>query len=111
MSYGQILLALVAADAMLLTMGSLQLGADTAKGPVDRFHAGIRTVRGGGRAKGHRGILHRFGLHPQQTLRPRGVMEDSDMTDILPDHSHCINCDDPIPVDEKFCSDLVQGRV
>jgi predicted nucleic acid-binding Zn ribbon protein len=37
-------------------------------------------------------------------------MEDSDMTDILPDHSHCINCDDPIPVDEKFCSDLCKDE-
>ena len=27
------------------------------------------------------------------------------MTDILPDHSHCILCDEPIPSDEKFCSD------
>ena len=27
------------------------------------------------------------------------------MTDILPDHTHCIMCDDPIPVGEEFCSD------
>jgi predicted nucleic acid-binding Zn ribbon protein len=27
------------------------------------------------------------------------------MTDILPDHSHCIMCDEPIPEDEEFCSD------
>jgi predicted nucleic acid-binding Zn ribbon protein len=27
------------------------------------------------------------------------------MTDILPDHTHCILCDEPIPVGEEFCSD------
>jgi predicted nucleic acid-binding Zn ribbon protein len=27
------------------------------------------------------------------------------MTDILPDHTHCIMCDEPIPVGEEFCSD------
>ena len=27
------------------------------------------------------------------------------MTDILPDHSHCIMCDEPIPANEEFCSD------
>ncbi len=27
------------------------------------------------------------------------------MTDILPDHAHCIMCDDPISVGEEFCSD------
>jgi predicted nucleic acid-binding Zn ribbon protein len=27
------------------------------------------------------------------------------MTDILPDHTHCIMCDEPIPVREEFCSD------
>jgi predicted nucleic acid-binding Zn ribbon protein len=27
------------------------------------------------------------------------------MTDILPDHSHCATCDDPIPVGEEYCSD------
>ena len=32
-------------------------------------------------------------------------MGDSTMTDILPDHSHCAMCDEPIPVGEEFCSD------
>lgn len=27
------------------------------------------------------------------------------MTDILPDHTHCILCDEPIPVGEDYCSD------
>ena len=27
------------------------------------------------------------------------------MTDILPDHTHCIMCDEPIPVGEEYCSD------
>ena len=27
------------------------------------------------------------------------------MTDILPDHTHCMMCDEPIPVGEEFCSD------
>ena len=28
------------------------------------------------------------------------------MTDnILPDHTHCVLCDEPIPVGEEFCSD------
>ena len=27
------------------------------------------------------------------------------MTDNLPDHSHCIMCDEPIPAKEEFCSD------
>jgi len=27
------------------------------------------------------------------------------MTDLLPDHSHCTMCDEPIPVGEEFCSD------
>ncbi len=27
------------------------------------------------------------------------------MTDILPDHTHCIMCDEPIPVGEEFCSE------
>ena len=27
------------------------------------------------------------------------------MTDILPDHTHCILCDEPIPVGEEYCSD------
>ena len=32
-------------------------------------------------------------------------MKDSNMTDILPDHSHCRTCDEPTPVGEEFCSD------
>ena len=28
------------------------------------------------------------------------------MTDILPDHTHCTICDEPIPVGEEFCSDM-----
>jgi predicted nucleic acid-binding Zn ribbon protein len=28
------------------------------------------------------------------------------MEDILPDHDHCLICDDPIDKGQKFCSDL-----
>jgi predicted nucleic acid-binding Zn ribbon protein len=27
------------------------------------------------------------------------------MTDLLPDHTHCSMCDEPIPVGEEYCSD------
>lgn len=26
----------------------------------------------------------------------------------LPEHSHCLTCGDPIPADEKYCSDECQ---
>jgi predicted nucleic acid-binding Zn ribbon protein len=32
------------------------------------------------------------------------------MTDILPDHTHCIMCDETIPVGEEFCSDMCRDE-
>ena len=32
------------------------------------------------------------------------------MTDILPDHSHCAMCDDPIPVGDEYCSDKCKAE-
>ena len=32
------------------------------------------------------------------------------MAELLPDHDHCKNCDDPVNLGEKFCSDLCRDK-